>query len=87
MHPYGETQFTGKYGYFQNRGGFQSLSGMRGREYRSGKTPHEMSDANKTEVKKVNVPGPVRLTTKADAVDKDLDTTQPETISPVVTEG
>ena len=88
MDAYGETQFTGKYGYFQNRGGMQAYSGMRGDKYRrKGATDHEMSDSNKTEVKPENVPDDKHRTTAAEPVSKRVDTVEPKVVKPVVTEG
>ena len=88
MNEHGEAQFTGKYGYFQNRGGFRAYAGFRGAKYRrKSTTAHEMSDANHTEVKTENVPDATHHTTHMAPVDKDMNTVQPEKDVPVVADG
>ena len=87
MDTHGEATHTGKYGYFHNRGGFRAYAGYRGATYRRRGTAHEMSDANRTEVKPENVPDTTHHTTHKAQVEKSVDSTTPETTDPVVADG
>jgi hypothetical protein len=88
MNPHGEATYTQKRGFFQQRGGFGAMAGYRGHYYRAGKPTVEVSDKNRTQVKKTLVPDDQHRTTKQAAVDKKADTVKPEgTNEPVVAEG
>jgi len=89
MDSYGETHGTGKFGYFQARGGYRAMSGMRGRHYkRTGSTNHEIRESANAKVKPQNVPEDEHTTTAKAAVEKQQDTQTPEGINdPVMAEG
>jgi hypothetical protein len=89
MDSYGETQTTGKFGYFQARGGYRAMSGMQGRHFRTkGATNREIRESANAKVKPRNVPEDEYTTTAKASVEKQQHTQAPEGINdPVVADG
>ena len=77
---------TPNLGYFQSRGGFSALGGMRGRDFRNTKTPHERNEVSQIEVKKKNVPDDRHQTTAKNPIEK-KEVVEPAQINKVETSG